>query len=73
MIPFCGTAACEENIKTRSKVESVAQQTDEAFELTGAAKSLCIPFVQPKLPEGTKCIGGCGANAENWCLFGRSY
>jgi len=40
--------------------------------LTGSAKSLCIPFDQPPLPAGTRCVG-CAAAAKTWCLFGRSY
>lgn len=50
--------------------DDVAQ--DEGTNLTGAAKSLCTPFEQPELPEGTVCMG-CGQPAINWTLFGRSY
>jgi len=73
MVPFCGKCDCEDNIKTRSKEESIAQQTDEVFELTGSAKSLCVPFDQPFLQPGTKCFGECGGDAISWTLFGRSY
>jgi len=73
LVPFCCQGACEENVKKRSKEESIAQQTDLAFELSGAAKSLCIPFEQPALEVGTKCFGECGSDAISWCLFGRSY
>jgi prolyl-tRNA synthetase len=73
LVPFCGSPDCEENIKKRSRDESVAQQMDEAFELTGAAKSLCIPFEQPELEAGTKCFAECGTDAKSWCMFGRSY
>jgi prolyl-tRNA synthetase len=45
----------------------------EVFEqLTGAAKSLCTPFDQPALEEGTCCVR-CDKKAINWTLFGRSY
>jgi hypothetical protein len=39
------------------------------------AKSLCIPFEQPKaLAAGQKCIHPkCGLNAKSYTLFGRSY
>ena len=39
------------------------------------AKSLCIPFSQPKeLAPATKCVReGCGNIAKNYTLFGRSY
>jgi prolyl-tRNA synthetase len=73
LVPFCLAGACEDKIKDRSKTESVAQQQDEDAGLTGAAKSLCRPLEQPALPAGTKCFGGCGADAKEWCLFGRSY
>jgi len=73
LVPFCCGGECEDIVKLRSKDESIAQQSDETFELTGAAKSLCIPFEQPALEEGTKCFGECGANAKSWVLFGRSY
>jgi len=71
-VPFCCTEDCETNVKARSAAESKAQITDEKFELTGAAKSLCIPFEQPDLPSGTKCFG-CDSKAVAWTLFGRSY
>lgn len=47
--------------------------TDETFGLTGSAKSLCIPFEQPPLAQGTPCFAGCGKAATAHCLFGRSY
>jgi len=73
LVPFCCTGPCEDKVKNRSKDESVAAKGEEEIGLTGAAKSLCIPFVQPDLPEGTLCFGECGAAAKKWCLFGRSY
>lgn len=84
LVPFCGKCDCEENIKIKSKGDTVIQQTDETLELTGSgnvapvtlkgsAKSLCIPFQQPFLEFGTKCFGECGTDAMDWCLFGRSY
>ena len=74
-------AACEKSIKQRSGEqtgagadESGTEGPQEAGEkLTGAAKSLCIPFEQQKLAAGTKCIGECGADAKHFTLFGRSY
>jgi len=72
LVPFCCSSDCETEIKTRSAAESKALQTDLQFELTGAAKSLCIPFEQPPLDNGTKCFA-CDAPAQAWTLFGRSY
>lgn len=40
--------------------------------LTGAAKTLCIPFNQPELAEGSKCFA-CGEPATTTALWGRSY
>lgn len=39
------------------------------------AKSLCIPFKQPRdLPEGCLCVRPeCGKKANKYTLFGRSY
>jgi len=57
--------------KDEKKVVDAA--AEEEFEpLTGAAKSLCIPFDQPTLEPGTKCFH-CGADAKFYCFFGRSY
>ena len=85
LAPHCESAECEKRIKQRSgeaaEVDESAQEVDEEAEaradsktekLTGAAKSLCIPFEQPDLPDGTRCIG-CDMLAKNWTLFGRSY
>jgi len=72
LVPFCLTGECEGNVKKRSGEESKAQKTDEKFQLTGAAKSLCIPFEAPHLAEDSKCFC-CGAKAQAWTIFGRSY
>ncbi|KAF3515906.1 hypothetical protein DY000_02061964 [Brassica cretica] len=39
---------------------------------TGAAKTLCSPFEQPELPEGTLCFAS-GKPAKKWTYWGRSY
>jgi len=86
IIPWCQESSCEEEMKKRSAIDSklAAQAIDEnqnqeqeggekLERLTGAAKSLCIPFEQPKESlEGHKCIG-CGKDPKTWVLFGRSY
>jgi len=61
LAPWADEEAVEEDIKKRSA-------TADAM----GAKSLCIPFEQPELPEGTVCFAS-GKPAKNWCLFGRSY
>jgi prolyl-tRNA synthetase len=83
VVPHCGTEACEKSVKTQSAVDSAklaaAEPADEESAvaglepLTGAAKSLCIPFEQPEEPASNhKCIK-CGADVEKWVMFGRSY
>lgn len=77
LIPWCGGSKCEESIKKRSGERVVerkekTEEDDEPDQLTGAAKSLCIPFQQPPMPAETCCIG-CETPAYQWCLFGKSY
>jgi len=72
LVPFCLDSECEGQVKQKSAEQSKAQETDLQFELTGSAKSLCIPFEQPHLPSGTKCFA-CDSQAQAWTLFGRSY
>ncbi|CAI9767790.1 unnamed protein product [Fraxinus pennsylvanica] len=50
----------EKDVKARTKGEM------------GAAKSLCSPFDQPELPEGTLCFAS-GKPAKKWTYWGRSY
>merc|ERR1712063_156336 len=73
LAPWCEEVACEDNIKKKSKEESEASSEESASSLTGAAKSLCIPFEQKPLPEGAECFCGCEKAAKSWTLFGRSY
>jgi len=83
LIPHCSSGPCEKAIKVKTQEAALIGKDEEVSEgeatkeegekLTGAAKSLCIPFQQPHLEKGTKCLGGCGADAEHWILFGRSY
>jgi prolyl-tRNA synthetase len=51
----------EEDVKKRSTTPEAA-----------GAKTLCIPFDQPPLPEGALCFAS-GKPAKNWALWGRSY
>ena len=47
MAPWCNEKACEEKAKDRSKEESLkamADKNEDEALLTGAAKTLCIPF-----------------------------
>jgi len=66
----------EEWVKEKSREESLKARGQEAEDsrtsTSVAAKTLCIPFTQPELPEGTKCIAS-GKPATCWVLWGRSY
>jgi prolyl-tRNA synthetase len=78
LTPWCGGEheEWEEWVKKKSRDESLANLGQEGEEETTAtsvaAKTLCIPFDQPELPPGTKCIAS-GLDAKCWVLWGRSY
>lgn len=79
MTPWCGGEHrdWEEWVKKTSREESLKSRGDEEEEdektaTSLAAKTLCIPFDQPELPEGTMCIAS-GLPATCWVLWGRSY
>jgi len=78
LTPWCGPEHqdWEEWVKKTSKEESLKnlgqEGEDERCSTSVAAKTLCIPFDQPELPEGTKCIAS-GLPATCWVLWGRSY
>ncbi|KRX87919.1 Bifunctional glutamate/proline--tRNA ligase [Trichinella pseudospiralis] len=72
MAPFCGAEVCEDLIKKDSARDESADPTAPSM----GAKSLCIPFDQPKpLQKGEKkCIHPkCNQPAQFYTLFGRSY
>lgn len=71
--PWCGRMECEEDIKKDSATTDSGEEfvVDEKAPSMGA-KSLCIPFKQPKLEAGEKCVK-CGQPAVNFTMFGRSY
>lgn len=87
LAPWCERIGCEEWVKDQTGPKAIAMRAaapdaseadkaaaDEAAKgLTGAAKTLCIPFTQPALAEGTKCFTGCGHDAVSYTLWGRSY
>ncbi|KOO22648.1 bifunctional aminoacyl-tRNA synthetase [Chrysochromulina tobinii] len=79
LTPFCNDEEAthfEELVKEKSKAEALAASGAEAEDArtstSVAAKTLCIPFEQPPLPEGTKCFIS-GKLATCWVLWGRSY
>ena len=73
LTPFCNEPEWEETAKKRSKEETLAGlEEEETTATSAAAKTLCIPFDQPPMPEGTLCFIS-GKKAECWVLWGRSY
>ena len=75
LTPWCGPdeEEWEEHVKEKSKAEAMKGETEDAkCAISVAGKTLCIPFEQPDLPEGTKCFVS-GLPATCWCLWGRSY
>jgi prolyl-tRNA synthetase len=77
LIPHCLSEKCEDQVKDNTK--GAPDESDGPAELKApnmGMKSLCIPFEQPEgiVTGETKCLNpGCGALAEKWCMFGRSY
>lgn len=79
LAPWCNTVKCEEAVKQRSKEESTAKMAasnEGEVVLTGAAKTLCIPFELGKqhfdVHDPTKCFN-CGGKATVTALWGRSF
>lgn len=74
MTPFCDEDEWEEKVKQMSREQALAPGEEEAATCATsvAAKTLCKPFDQPELPEGTLCFVS-GKPATCWCLWGRSY
>lgn len=78
LIPFCLEEKCEDQIKelTTGRTDEAAEGPENAKAPSMGMKSLCIPFEQPEgLVKGeTKCLNpNCGALAQKWVMFGRSY
>ncbi|XP_052756724.1 bifunctional glutamate/proline--tRNA ligase isoform X2 [Galleria mellonella] len=74
LAPFCGITSCEDKIKA----DSERKEEDETEEIKGpamGAKSLCIPFLQPRdLLPSDRCIHpNCDRKPQYFTLFGRSY
>merc|ERR1719222_351541 len=69
--PFCGVEDCEDTIKDMSKADIEVEPGAPSM----GAKSLCVPFKQPKqLAKDQKCVKpGCSNKAKDYTLFGRSY
>ncbi|ODQ77640.1 hypothetical protein BABINDRAFT_163357 [Babjeviella inositovora NRRL Y-12698] len=70
--PWCGIMECEEDIKDSSARNGEEEEEVDEKAPSMGAKSLCIPFAQPEMKEGTKCVK-CEEKAKLYCMFGRSY
>jgi len=86
LCPWCETMESEEEIKKLTKeisekhaqeqqAQAALEENGEEFApaLSGAIKTLCIPLVQPEMPEGQRCFFKKDQLAKRWCLMGRSY
>eukprot|EP00172_Hildenbrandia_rubra_P001370 Plantae.Rhodophyta-Hildenbrandia_rubra.ctg1912.p1 GENE.Plantae.Rhodophyta-Hildenbrandia_rubra.ctg1912~~Plantae.Rhodophyta-Hildenbrandia_rubra.ctg1912.p1 ORF type:complete len:592 (-),score=147.20 Plantae.Rhodophyta-Hildenbrandia_rubra.ctg1912:128-1903(-) len=79
---WCEETACEEVVKEKSKQEAIARGNAgeaDSRALSGAAKTLCIPFEDElarlgfgKLPEDATCFA-CEKKAVSYTMWGRSY
>ena len=74
MTPWCKDSEWEDKVKemSRNAALSEGEVEEDTCATSVAAKTLCIPFDQPDLPEGTKCFVS-GLDAKCWVLWGRSY
>ena len=76
LTPWCKDNECEVKVKNRSKEESLKDMQDAGEDeesLTGAAKTLCLPFEpRTQLRDGDKCFH-CGKEAALMALWGRTY
>lgn len=73
LAPWCGISECEDDIKYSSAKKDNGEEIEvEERSPSMGAKSLCIPFEQPELELGQKCIK-CDNEAIQYCMFGRSY
>lgn len=83
LAPWCEAVECEKSVKNRTGQESTPALTPEGEvdprALSGAAKTLCIPFQEEldrldvqQLEPDAKCFA-CGTGASALTLWGRSY
>jgi hypothetical protein len=78
LAPWCELKSSEEWVKDQTgpkddgKMDE-AEAEEASKQLTGAAKTLCVPIMQSPMPEGQMCFTGNGEPASAWALWGRSY
>jgi prolyl-tRNA synthetase len=73
LTPWCQKRDCEEKVKEMSGEESkeMAEKNSE-LQLTGQAKTLCIPLESEPIKQDEKCFR-CGEEAKVRVLWGRTY
>lgn len=69
--PWCNESECEEKVKERSGIESKMSKNEDQ-NMSGSAKTLCMPLVQEPIKENAVCFH-CEKKAKKWVLWGRSY
>lgn len=75
LAPWCDCTDVEGKVKAATRIEKEGG-VGEGGE--AGAKTLCIPFEQPAMPDGQMCIFaqelvGEARPAKNFALWGRSY
>lgn len=69
--PWCENSECEDIVKQKSGIESKMNQSEDK-NLSGSAKTLCLPLEQSPLEETAVCFH-CSKPAKKWVIWGRSY
>lgn len=75
LTPWCNDSEWEDKVKAMSREQALhgtGEVEEDTCSTSVAAKTLCMPFDQPDLPEGTMCFVS-GLPAKVWVLWGRSY
>ena len=72
LTPWCNDSKCEDNCCEKSGIETKEQAVEGEQQLTGQAKTLCIPLEYEPLAEGAKCFA-CEKEAKVRVYWGRSY
>lgn len=75
LAPWAPDSDIEDSVKKMTRVDG-DPETGEG--MMAGAKTLCIPFDQPEMPEGQVCIFADALNGEKrpateFVLWGRSY
>jgi prolyl-tRNA synthetase len=72
LTPWCDEREAEETVKERSGIETKELASEGEVQLTGQAKTLCIPLDYEPLEADEKCFFT-GKPAKVRVFWGRSY